>query len=122
MSRSDDQRLVDIREAAEQLAALVEGGREAFEKDWMRQLAAERLLEIIGEASNAISDMFKAAHPDISWRHVINLRHLLVHHYHRIDPEQVWEIAVHHVPALLDAIAGENPGPVRFYIRTPRRQ
>jgi uncharacterized protein with HEPN domain len=59
VSRSDDLRLADIHEAAEQLAMVVSGGRPAFDTDWMRQRAAERLREIIGEAANAMSEEFK---------------------------------------------------------------
>lgn len=59
---------------------MVADGREAFDTDWM-QRATERLLEIIGEASNAISDEFKSDHPDVPWRHVVSLRHLLAHHW-----------------------------------------
>ena len=80
MSRSDDLRVADILEAAGQIAELVAGGRELFDSDWTRQRATERLLEIIGEAANAISDDFKVSHPQVPWRHVVNLRHLLAHH------------------------------------------
>ncbi len=105
MSRSDDLRIADILEAAEQLSRLVADGRGAFDGEWMRQRAAERLLEIIGEASNAISDEFKVSHPDVPWRHVVNLRHLLAHHYHRVDIDQIWTIATVSVPSLADELS-----------------
>ncbi len=106
MSRSDDLRIADVLEAAAQLDALVAEGREAFNSDSIRQRAAERLLEIIGEASNAMSDEFKAEHPDVAWRHVVNLRHPLAHHYHRVDIDQIWTIATVSVPALATALEG----------------
>ena len=31
---------------------------------------------------------------------------LLAHHYHRVDPEQVWTIAVNDVPALAETLTG----------------
>jgi uncharacterized protein with HEPN domain len=105
LSRSDDLRIADVLEAAEQIATLVAGGRGSFDGDWMRQRAAERLLEIIGEASNAISGEFKASHPDVPWRHVVNLRHLLAHHYHRVDLDQIWTIATVSVPALAEQLS-----------------
>lgn len=108
MSRSDDLRIADILEAAEQLASLVADGRGRFDTDSIRQRAAERLLEIIGEASNAISDEFKGEHPDVAWRHVVNLRHLLAHHYHRVDIDQIWTIATVSVPALARELEGTN--------------
>ncbi len=69
--------MADIVEAAGQLAEIVAAGRSAFDQDWTRQRAAERLPEIIGEASNALSEDFKAKCPAVSWRHIINLPHLL---------------------------------------------
>ena len=101
MSRSDDLRVADIVEAAQQLGELVADGRDAFDADWTRQRAAERLLEIIGEASNALSEQFKSKHSAVSWRHIINLRHLLAHHYHRVDMDQLWTIATNDIPQLL---------------------
>lgn len=105
MSRGDDLRVADIAEAAQQLDELIAPGRAAFDADWARQRAAERLLEIIGEASNALSEDFKAEHPAVSWRHIINLRHLLAHHYHRVDMDQLWTIATESIPHLLDELA-----------------
>lgn len=104
MTRSDDQRLADIVEAGDHLAALVADGRSAFDRDWMRQRASERLLEIIGEASNALTEEFRGGHPEVAWRHVVNLRHLLAHHYHRIDIDQLWTIAAVDVPAMLEQL------------------
>ena len=96
--------MADIVEAAEQLAEIVADGRSSFDEDWTRQRAAERLLEIIGEASNALSEDFKAKCPGVSWRHIINLRHLLAHHYHRVDRDQLWTIAAVSIPQLLDEL------------------
>lgn len=47
-----------------------------------------------------------ARYPDVPWRDIAALRIRLAHHYHRIDPDQVWVIASEHVPALLRAIEG----------------
>lgn len=104
MSRSDDLRLDDIREAAGQLAEIVAGGRDQFDSDWTRQRATERLLEIVGEASSALSEEYRSSHPAVPWRHIINLRHLLAHHYHRVDVGQIWTIAVDDIPRLLAEI------------------
>jgi uncharacterized protein with HEPN domain len=101
LSRSDDLRVADIVEAGQQLSELVADGRDVFDADWTRQRAAERLLEIIGEASNALSEGFKAEYPGVSWRHIINLGHLLAHHYHRVDMDQLWTIAIDDIAQLL---------------------
>ena len=52
MSRTDDERIADILEAAGELAAVVDVGRDEFSVSVLHVRAAERLLEIIGEASN----------------------------------------------------------------------
>jgi uncharacterized protein with HEPN domain len=104
VSRRDDERVADILDAADEIAAIIELGRDAWDKDRIRQLAVERLLEIIGEAATSLSEDFRARHPAIPWRDIIGLRVVLAHHYHRVDPGQVWAIAANEVPALAQDI------------------
>ena len=79
-------------------------GRDAWDKDRFRQLAVERLLEIIGESANSLTDGFRAQYPDIAWRDIIGLRIVLAHHYHRVDPNQVWVIAETEVERLAERL------------------
>jgi len=69
---------------------------------------AERLLEIIGEAANALSDDTKARHPELPWADVTRLRIVLAHHYHRVDAQQVWVIARDDVPALVQTLEADT--------------
>ncbi len=108
MSRSDADRVTDILEAADELAMVVAPGRHEFAESVLHRRAAERLLEVIGEASTALSDEFKEAHPGVAWRDVGALRILLAHHYHRIDLDQVWQIAVVSVPELVRRLQGRG--------------
>lgn len=64
MSRSDEQRAQDILDASDQILEVVKGGRDAWDKDRIRQLAVERLLEIIGESASSLTDGFRAQYPD----------------------------------------------------------
>jgi uncharacterized protein with HEPN domain len=105
VSRSDDQRVQDILDAADQILDVVRDGRSAWDKDRLRQLAVERLLEIIGESANTLSDGFRAQYPDVPWRDIIGLRVALAHHYHRVDPNQVWVIANQRGFTLCGAVA-----------------
>ena len=86
MSRRDDERVADILDAASEIAAIIELGRDAWDKDRIRRLAVERLLEIIGEAANSLSEDFRTQHPSVPWRDIIGLRVVLAHHYHRAEP------------------------------------
>lgn len=109
MSRSDDQRLGDIAEAAARIRRIVARGTSAFKNDDAVQLAIERLLEVIGESANAMSDEGRARIPYVAWDDVRRLRIVLAHHYHRIDPDQVWTIATNDVPNLAKAILDARP-------------
>lgn len=104
MARNDDERLSDIGDAARQVAEIVAAGRDAFDRDRVRQLAVERLLEIIGEAARAMTDQGRSLFPEVPWTDIIGLRTLLAHHYHRVDPAQVWVAATRSVPTLLAAL------------------
>jgi uncharacterized protein with HEPN domain len=104
VSRRDDERVADILDAATQIAEIVELGRDVWDKDRIRQLAVERLLEIIGEAANSLSEDFRSQYLGIPWGDIIGLRVVLAHHYHRVDPGQVWVIAAIEVPRLVQDI------------------
>jgi len=104
VSRSDEQRVQDILDASDQILDVVKDGRDAWDKDRFRQLAVERLLEIIGESANSLTDGFRAQYPDIAWRDIIGLRIVLAHHYHRVDPNQVWVIAQTEVERLAERL------------------
>ena len=43
-------------------------------------------------------------YPDIAWRDIIGLRIVLAHHYHRVDPNQVWVIAQTEVERLAERL------------------
>lgn len=101
MSRSDDERIADIVEAAAEIATIVDRGKNAWDEDRVSRLAVERLLEIIGESARAMSHDGRSSVPAVAWADVIGLRTLLAHHYHRVDPEQVWVIASVEVPRLV---------------------
>jgi len=104
VTRSDDHRLADIRNAAGELALIVGRGRDAFDNDPVLRRAAERLLEIIGEAANLLGDDTTGRYPRVPWHDIVRLRIVLAHHYHRVDPEQVWAIATTDVPELIAAL------------------
>lgn len=108
MSRSDDQRLEDIFEAASVLASIVARGRVEFDSDLVTRLASERLMEIIGEATRKLSDAFKDSHSEVQWRDIADMRILVAHLYHRVDSDQIWAMAETSVPELVERLSGGN--------------
>ena len=61
-----------------------------FENNKMLKFAVIKNLEIIGEASNLLTDELKNTYSDIKWHAIIGLRHVLVHGYYQISNKIVW--------------------------------
>jgi uncharacterized protein with HEPN domain len=51
-----------------------------------------------------MTDAGRARYPHIPWSDIIGLRTVLAHHYHRVDPDQVWTIATDEIPLLLERL------------------
>lgn len=56
MTRADRHRLLDMQEAVDDLSAIMARGRPAWDDDTFARRAAQKLLEILGEAAKQISD------------------------------------------------------------------
>jgi len=98
--RSDRERLLDIREALEQIDKYTGSGRAAFEQDELVQTWVVHHLQIIGEAARHVSSELQTQHPQIPWSKIIGMRHILVHHYFGIDVDVVWSVVERELPAL----------------------
>lgn len=78
--------------------------RQAFDADEMRQLATTRLLQIIGEAANKVSNEFQQQYPQIPWKQIIGMRHRLVHNYADVDQDVLWQTLQGDLPALAEVL------------------
>ncbi|MGV1009859.1 MAG: DUF86 domain-containing protein [Dermatophilaceae bacterium] len=94
--------------AAEETNDIATRGRTAFDADVALRRAVERCLQIVGEAGKAVSQETRVQHPEVSWTSMARIRDRLSHHYHRIDPDQLWTVATSDIPALVD-----QPDPCR---------
>ena len=43
---------------------------------------------------------FRGSHPDVNWRQIEKMRHVLVHGYYTIDPESLWDTIQEDIPEL----------------------
>ena len=94
--------LWDMLDAARTIQKFATGvSFEEFLRDRKLQLAIERCVEIIGEASRRISDDFKTDHPGIPWGRILAQRNVLAHEYDEIKQERMWLVVTVHVPALV---------------------
>lgn len=109
--RGDADRVDHIREAAAKLAVIAAAGRDAFDASFMPRLAAERLLEIIGEAARHLSEGFVAARPDLQPHRARGMRNFLAHQYDDVDPQRVWDAITTSVPAFVEALDTQPPEP-----------
>lgn len=111
--RDDRERLLDIQQAIERIERYAARGRTAFEQDELIQNWMLSHIQIIGEASSAISAELRAQYPQVSWRAIIGMRNVLVHHYFGIDLDIVWNVVERNLPdlkrtvtAMLDELGG----------------
>lgn len=102
MPKPPEDYLADIVAAGHTILRLVEGFTiEEFQQDERTYLAVERVLSNLGEAAYQLPASFKASYPSVPWEAIVRTRHRLVHGYHDIRVEYVWEMATRDVPTLL---------------------
>jgi len=102
--RDDRERLLDIKEAIENVQKYASRGRNAFRNDELIQTWILHHIQILGEAAARLSDEFQEKHPDILWFKIIGMRNILVHDYFGIDIEAVWSVVENDLPVLYDQI------------------
>jgi uncharacterized protein with HEPN domain len=73
---------------------------EDFKKDSIIRYALAKLIEIVGEASYKLTNQLREEHPEIEWRDIISMRHILVHGYYQTEDEFIWDTAVNDLPVL----------------------
>lgn len=108
--------VVLLEEMAEELQflgqATEETTREEYVGDGTLRRATERALEILGEAAKAVPEDVQRRHDDIPWSEMAQMRDLLIHAYHRVEPEIVWSTiqddALPILPELRQVLASER--------------
>ena len=89
----DKTRLEHILEAIERLEKYAGSlSREELEADVLRYYGIVKNIEIIGEAANMLTSLFKETHPEVEWRPISNMRNFLVHEYFQVDNDTIWAV------------------------------
>lgn len=103
MSKIDDlTRLKHIRDAAKEALFFVnDRTREDLNRDRMLSLALVRLIEIIGEAANNVSETCQNQYSKIPWRQIIGMRNRIIHAYFDVDLAIVWQVVTQDLGFLL---------------------
>ena len=103
MSRRDSEvALVQMLDHARGAMTLSKGkSAQELVNDRLLNLAIVRLMEIVGEAANRVSNEKRSEHPEIPWTQIISLRNRLIHGYDAIDYEILWQILKYDLPELI---------------------
>ncbi len=104
--RQDDRiRLQHMLDAANEAQSFASGrSRRNLREDRQLALSLVKLLEIIGEAATKISGPARSELPDLPWPDIAGMRHRLIHAYHDIDFDRVWDTVVDDLPPLVESL------------------
>lgn len=77
-----------------------------FITDDMMYYAVVKNIEILGEASNMLTDEFRSEHPQTPWKQVNGMRNYIVHEYFQVDNNVVWDVITNDLPLLEQQVIG----------------
>jgi uncharacterized protein with HEPN domain len=98
--RADRLRLQDILDAIETIAKYLPADRAAFDRDPPLQSHIYRHVMIVGEAAWSLSQSLKDQNPQLPWKQIEGMCHIMVHDYFKVDWDIVYTTAKDDVPAL----------------------
>ncbi len=100
--RSDQGALEDMLDHAREAVGMLESASaDALESNRQLHLSLQRLLEIIGEAANRVSQRKQEQHPEIPWAEIIAMRNRVIHGYDQVDIELVQDTVAVDLPVLV---------------------
>ena len=105
--RSDRDRLLDMLEMCDLLIAHASDD-ETLATDPVVQAAAQRWIEVLGEAATHLSEELRSAHPEIPWREIIGTRVILAHAYFHVDQDIIGDVVKRDVPAIRDDLQDDR--------------
>ena len=93
MKRKSELYLQDILDSIERIKEYTEGQDiEDFKNNRLVIDASVRNLEIIGEAASQLSGEVKTQHKVVPWQEMVNFRNVVIHKYHQVDIDILWDI------------------------------
>lgn len=101
----DIERLQHILEAANVLSEYVKHHTlEEAQADPVMYFGLVKHVEIIGEAVYKMTLQYRTSHNEVNWDDIERMRHVLVHGYYKIRPNQLWETIAVDIPQLKPTI------------------
>ena len=100
-ANKDNTRLEHIVQAIERIKRYTNGKRlDDLVEDDMMYYAVVKNMEIIGEASNLLTDDFKNVHSETPWKQITGMRNYIVHEYFQVDNTVIWDVIQNDLPQL----------------------
>ena len=97
----DKGRLEDIIEYSTNVTNLIEGySLEALIADKRTYYSVMKNIEVVGEAAYMLTKAFKISHPEVPWKVVQGMRHVLVHDYANVVSATLYDTAVNDMQPL----------------------
>jgi uncharacterized protein with HEPN domain len=78
--------------------------QDSFLRDGTLKRAFVRSVEVMGEAVKQLPDSIRQQYPSVEWRAIAGMRDRLIHFYHGVDYETVWDAVTEKVPHLAETI------------------
>jgi uncharacterized protein with HEPN domain len=78
--------------------------RDEFRSDWRKQMLAERVVEVLGEAVKRLPEELRDRHPAVPWRKVAGTRDYIAHGYDSVDYDVIWGVLDREVAKLKEAV------------------
>ncbi|MDQ6757662.1 MAG: DUF86 domain-containing protein [Bacteroidota bacterium] len=99
--QNDQVRVIDIYERIRIIRSKMNViDYDIYFEDRFLKLAFERLIEIIGEAVIKLSDEFKQKYSFVEWHKIAGMRNRLIHEYHKVNYNILWEVLSEEIPVL----------------------
>ena len=102
MQGPDLVRMRHMLDAASEIGTLTAGmSRGDFKSDRVVSLAVIRLLEVLGEAANGVSDEVRGRLEGVPWSQMISMRNRLIHGYYDLNLDIIWTTVSEDIPPLI---------------------
>ena len=103
--RSDRLLLQDMLDSMDEVSKYLPADRKKFDSNPPLQSHIYRHITIVGEAACRLSEPLKELNPQIPWRKIEGMRHVLVHDYFKVDWNEIYKTAAGDIPTLRPFIA-----------------
>ena len=102
--KDDAGNLADILEAIDEVLAR-SPSLDDLRSDRNLEIWVLHHLRVAGEAMTRVSDDLRRSHPEVPWRQVIGMRHVIVHGYDMVRLDIVASVIDNDLPPLREQIA-----------------